>query len=218
MGYDSADNATPKARPRLPDFILETQAGAFERPVAGVDEAGRGPWAGPVVAAAVILDPARLPHGLNDSKKLSSATRARLYDEIRTCAEVGVGVMDVDVIDSRNILRATLDAMTQALRALPRAPSLALIDGNRAPDVGACATQCVVRGDGRSLSIAAASIVAKVTRDRMMAALAEQYPGYGWERNMGYGTAAHRAALIRLGVTDHHRRSFAPIRKMLSPA
>ena len=204
-------------KPHLPDFSLEHEAGAPREVVAGVDEAGRGPWAGPVVAAAVILDPDTLPDGLNDSKKLSPDRRARLYDEIRTCAEVGVGIVSVETIDARNILNATLEAMTTALRALPRAPSLALIDGNKAP-VAPCDTRCVVRGDARALSIAAASIVAKVTRDRLMMELGRAYPGYGWERNMGYGTAEHRAGLARLGVTDHHRRSFAPIRNMLSPA
>ena len=199
----------------MPDFALERAAGG---PVAGIDEAGRGPWAGPVVAAAVILDPATLPRflaaGLDDSKTLSPARRRELYRGLMECAEIGIGAASVREIDERNILGATLNAMGRALDALPRRPSAALVDGNRAPDVR-CRVETVVRGDSRSMSIAAASIVAKVTRDGIMARLSARYPGFAWERNAGYGTAEHRRALERHGPTPHHRRSFFPIRAML---
>lgn len=199
----------------MPDFALERAAGGI---VAGIDEAGRGPWAGPVVAAAVILDPATLPPflagGLDDSKTLSAARRRHLYRGLLAYAETGVGAASVREIEADNILGATLAAMGRALAALPRRPSAALVDGNRAPDVP-CRVETVVRGDSRSMSIAAASIVAKVTRDGIMARLGTRYPGFGWERNAGYGTAEHRRALARHGPTPHHRRSFAPIRALL---
>ena len=183
-------------------------------PVAGIDEAGRGPWAGPVVAAAVILDPHDIPVGIADSKALKAAQREALLPAIEAAAEVGVGQASVAEIDDLNILAATMLAMRRAVAALPRPPALALVDGNRDPGL-ACPTRCIVKGDARCQAIAAASIVAKVTRDRIMAGLAAAHPGYGWERNAGYGTAQHRAALARLGVTPHHRRSFAPIRQQL---
>lgn len=195
----------------MPNFSLERQAGGK---VAGIDEAGRGPWAGPVVAAAAILDPATLPkpllERLDDSKKLNPKIRETLFRELQGRAAIGVGMADIGEIDTINILQATLLAMRRALDNLPYRPDFALVDGNRAPDLP-CPCQTVVKGDGRSLSIAAASIVAKVTRDRLMRRLAEEFPGYGWERNAGYGTAEHKAALERLGITPHHRRSFAPI-------
>ena len=187
-------------------------------PVAGIDEAGRGPWAGPVVAAAVILDPATLPHllatGLDDSKTLPPARRRELYRGLLECAEIGIGAASVREIEEDNVLGATLTAMGRALAALPRRPTVALVDGNRAPDLP-CRVETVVRGDSLSMSIAAASIVAKVTRDRIMARLSSRYPGFAWERNAGYGTAEHRRALERHGPTPHHRRGFAPIRAML---
>ena len=199
----------------MPDFALEREAGGL---VAGIDEAGRGPWAGPVIAAAVILEPATLPPALAatiaDSKTLSRARREHLYRALMAEARIGLGAASVAEIDRHNILAASLRAMARALAALGTLPDLALVDGNRAPAL-ACPVRTVVRGDGRSLSIAAASIVAKVTRDRAMAALARHYPGFGWERNAGYGTAEHRRALARLGPTPHHRRSFAPIRALL---
>jgi ribonuclease HII len=179
-------------------------------PVAGIDEAGRGPWAGPVVAAAVVLDAGHIPAGINDSKKLNAAARERLFEDIMNRADVGVGIADVARIDRENILRATLWAMVQAVAALPRAPGGALVDGTIAPDL-TCPVETIIEGDGRSFSIAAASIIAKVTRDRMMIALAREHPGYGWERNKGYGVAEHRAGIVRLGLTPHHRRSFRPI-------
>jgi len=192
--------------------------------IAGVDEAGRGPWAGPVVAAAAILSAesaATLQQaGVNDSKALSKAARERCFEVM--CEEENRGTLwlaiargEVPEIDEHNILRATLRAMTRAVTALPVAPARALIDGNQLPELP-CPGETVVRGDSKILAIAAASIAAKVTRDRLMAALARDHPGYGWERNAGYGTAEHRSALESLGVTIHHRRSFAPIREMLS--
>ncbi len=200
-----------------PDFALEDAARARHGgPVAGVDEAGRGPWAGPVMAAAVSLDPTRLPAGLDDSKKLSARRRETLFEALLTAARVGIGRADCAEIEALNILGATFLAMRRAVAALPEPPAVLLIDGNKVPDGLPCAAEAVVRGDARSLSIAAASIVAKVTRDRVMADLDGEFPGYGWARNAGYGTAAHRDALQRLGVTPHHRRGFAPVRKILS--
>lgn len=200
-----------------PDFAFETEHGAPARLVCGVDEAGRGPLAGPVVAAAVILDASRIPQGLNDSKKLDAVRREKLFIELQTCAEIGVGIATVEEIDQINILQATFLAMERAVAALPRSPQLALIDGNRKPKSLSCASLTIVGGDARSLSIAAASIAAKVTRDRMMIDAAITYPGYGFERHMGYGTSAHLDALSCLGPCEIHRRSFAPIRNMLSP-
>ena len=197
-----------------PDFSLETAA--ILRPVCGVDEAGRGPWAGPVVAGAVILDPDHIPGGLNDSKKLTAKRREALFEALTGGpALIGVGIASVEEIDRINILEATYLAMRRAVEALPLAPALALIDGNRAPDPFPCQRQTVIKGDARSLSIAAASIIAKVTRDRIMADLAKAHPGYGWDTNQGYGAKAHQNALLRLGVTPHHRRSFKPIHKIL---
>lgn len=205
-----------RAKPIIggPDFSLEAASGV--RPVCGVDEAGRGPWAGPVAAAAAILDPHGIPAGLNDSKKLTAKRREALFDALMEGpAVIGVGLASVEEIDRLNILEATYLAMRRAVAALGETPALALIDGNRAPTGLPCPCQTVVGGDGRSLSIAAASIVAKVTRDRIMAELAKTHPGYGWETNQGYGAKAHQEALLRLGVTPHHRRSFRPIHKIL---
>ncbi len=198
-----------------PDLSLERAAGGR---VAGVDEAGRGPWAGPVVAAAVMFDedgpPPALGARITDSKQCSAAQRAALHPEILACASAAVGIASVAEIDCINILQASLLAMRRAVARLDPAPSLALVDGNQAPLLP-CPVRTVVGGDRRSLSIAAASIIAKVTRDRLMARLAAHHPGYGWERNAGYGTAAHRSGLARLGPTPHHRRSFRPIRELL---
>jgi ribonuclease HII len=191
----------------MPDDRLER---ALAAPVAGIDEAGRGPWAGPVVAAAVVLDPARVPAGLDDSKRLSAPRRAALFEALAACAAVGVGLADVAEIDRLNIRRATHLAMRRALDALPTRPRHALVDGNDVPDLP-CPATAVVGGDGLSLSIAAASIVAKVTRDRLMEALARSHPGYGFERHKGYGTALHRGALARLGPCAQHRLSFRPV-------
>jgi ribonuclease HII len=195
-----------------PDLSFENSA-PFT-PVCGVDEAGRGPWAGPVVAGAAILDIDTMPTGLNDSKKLSHAKREVLFEALQSQI-TGVGIASVEEIDRLNILNATYLAMRRAVAALRVAPAFALIDGNKIPPDLGCPAEAVVKGDGRSLSIAAASIMAKVTRDRIMFDLAQQFPGYGWETNAGYGVKAHAEALTRLGVTPHHRRSFKPIHKML---
>lgn len=184
--------------------------------IAGVDEVGRGPLAGPVTAAAVILDPARLPAGLADSKRLSAATRARLAPEIRANAVAwAVAHASVAEIDALNILRASHLAMVRALAALTPPADFALIDGNRLPADLPCPAQPLIGGDALSASIAAASILAKVARDAIMAELDAGFPGYGWARNAGYPAPAHLAALRDLGVTPHHRRSFAPVRKIL---
>ncbi len=202
-------------KPR-PDFSFENAARlrGFAR-IAGVDEAGRGPLCGPVVAAAVRLDPGRIPDGLNDSKALSPARRAALFDAIHQVAEVAWAEASVAEIDTFNILRASHMAMVRALDRLPGGVDLALIDGNLAPRNLAIPSETVVKGDARSLSIAAASIVAKVMRDRIMVDLAQQHPGYGWDRNAGYPTKDHLLALRNLGLTPHHRRSFRPVHNIL---
>jgi len=179
-------------------------------PVAGCDEAGRGPLAGPVVAAAVILDPKRVPRGLDDSKKLDAETREKLYKKICASAEVAVAFAPPARIDRDNILRASLWALARAVAALPTRPRLVFVDGRDRIEV-CCDCQPVISGDAIVASIAAASIVAKVTRDRLMGRLALAHPGYGFERNMGYSVPEHFAALERLGPTIHHRRSFAPV-------
>ncbi len=202
----------------FPDFFHETRlTGEFGTPVAGVDEAGRGPWAGPVVAAAVILDKNAIPPGLNDSKKLNEARREQLFAPITETAQVGIGIIGVEDIDRDNILRATMAAMALAIDHLPARPAIALIDGNRCPPL-TCAAQALVKGDALSLSIAAASIIAKVTRDRIMRELALEFPQYGFEKHKGYGTKAHQQALSLHGVTRHHRRSFKPIRTLIENA
>jgi ribonuclease HII len=179
-------------------------------PVAGCDEAGRGPLAGPVVAAAVILDPKRVPRGLDDSKKLDRPAREALYAKICASAEVAVAFAPPARIDRDNILRASLWALARAVAALPVRPRLVFVDGRDKIDVR-CDCEAVVSGDAIIASVAAASIVAKVTRDRLMARLALAHPGYGFERHMGYSVPEHFAALARLGPTIHHRRSFAPV-------
>lgn len=194
-----------------PTFEIED---TFNGVVAGIDEAGRGPWAGPVVAAAVILDRKRMPEGLRDSKTLSEKRRRELAAELWTCAEIGVGIASVEEIDRLNILQASLLAMSRAAASLPSRPAVAIVDGNIKPKLR-CRTCTVVGGDAKSLSIAAASIIAKTTRDRMMKELAREFPQYAWDRNKGYGVNQHRDALLRFGVTPHHRRSFAPIHNML---
>jgi ribonuclease HII len=202
--------------PDGPTLELEKKAGFPAKRIAGVDEAGRGPLAGPVVAAAVLLDPGAIPDGLNDSKKLSAAKREKLFDEICASSHYAIALGAVEEIDRLNIHHATLQTMKRAVEALPFLPDHVLVDGKFTPAL-ACPAEAVIGGDGRSLSIAAASILAKVARDRLMLDLDAAHPGYGWARNMGYGTAAHKSALEALGPTIHHRRSFAPIRKILSP-
>jgi ribonuclease HII len=201
------------ARPDL-SFEHAAQARGLAH-VAGVDEAGRGPLCGPVVAAAVILDPGRPIPGLNDSKKLSAHRRAQLFEHIRSAARVGVGRASVAEIDEMNILRASHLAMERAIADLGVQPDHLLIDGNLIPRGITVSAEAIVKGDARSLSISAASIIAKVTRDRIMVDLAQQHPGYGWEKNAGYPTKDHLAALERLGVTPCHRRSFRPVHNIL---
>jgi ribonuclease HII len=199
----------PASRPkptRRPDLALQRKYGGL---IAGVDEAGRGPWAGPVVAAAVIFI-RKPPGGINDSKQLSPEEREALFPKIQAAAYVGVGISAVELIDGINIYHATHAAMAEAIGNLACAPSAVLIDGNRCPKLDIPA-EALVEGDAHSLSIAAASIIAKVTRDRMMRELAGVFPHYAWERNKGYGTPEHAAALKLHGVTCHHRRSFRPV-------
>lgn len=185
--------------------------------IAGVDEAGRGPWAGPVVAAAVILRGA-VPAGLDDSKKLSAKRREALFDALHASdCLIGVGQASVAEIDSINILQATYLAMARAVEALAAPPAHVLVDGNRLPTWRWPAT-AIVGGDGCEPAISAASIIAKVTRDRIMADLDRRHPGYGWAHNQGYGVAAHAQALQTLGATPHHRASFAPVKSVLMRA
>ncbi|MFT5000496.1 MAG: ribonuclease HII [Paracoccaceae bacterium] len=200
----------------MPDFSFEIAAIKDGiNPIAGVDEVGRGPLSGPVMAAAVILDPHNIPPGLADSKKLTAKRREVLFELIIASSEFCVAQASVQEIDQINILQASLLAMRRALGGLPRQPAHALIDGNRLPPDLPYPAQAIVKGDDRSLSIAAASIVAKVTRDRMMTALASEFPGYGWENNAGYGTKQHLEGLSRLGATPHHRVSFKPVHNIL---
>ena len=206
----------------MPDLSLERR---IPGRVAGVDEAGRGPWAGPVGAAAGVIDPGGRPRPLlsriDDAKRLSRAVREELFAALSGFAGeavwIGVGACAASLIDRLDIHLATLLAMRRAVLALPIDPDAALIDGRFVPDVP-CPAQAVVRGDSTSVSIAAASIVAKVTRDGIMERLARRYPGFGWDHNAGYGTREHREALGALGPTPHHRRSFAPVLNILSPA
>ena len=196
--------------------LLKTLEGDGPHFICGVDEAGRGPLAGPVVAAAVILQKGRIPKGLNDSKQLSEEDRESLYPQIMEMAvAVGVGEASVGEIDMVNIRQATHLAMARAVRALSVSPAFALVDGNDAPALP-CRCDTLVGGDGRSYSIAAASIVAKVTRDRMMVALHHEFPGYNWRSNKGYGTPDHYHGLKTRGVTVHHRRSFSPIHYLIT--
>lgn len=206
----------------MPDFLLEQQArlkGAGI--ICGVDEVGRGPLAGPVLAVAAIIPtgadgrpalPDTVLNRLNDSKKLSLKTREALFDPLVEHVPHGIGMVEPAEIDRINILQATFVAMTEAVGKLPTAPDLALIDGNKVPPRLTCRGEPVIKGDGKSLSIAAASVIAKVLRDRIMVELAATFPGYGWDRNAGYGTAEHRTAIASLGLTPHHRRSFGGCR------
>ena len=199
-----------------PDFSYERAAmdRGFSR-IAGVDEVGRGPLAGPVTACAVVLDMSRIPEGLNDSKKLSAKRRESLAEAILACAEVSVASASVEEIDELNILRASHLAMERAVAGLLTPPDHCLIDGNLIPKGLTVSAEAIVKGDSKSVSISAASIVAKIRRDYVMSALAQQYPGYGWETNAGYPSKSHRLALQNLGVTPHHRRSFKPVHNIL---
>jgi ribonuclease HII len=221
--HDRAMSRAPASSPRLPldeDTIRPTfrrERAALKRgqwPVAGCDEAGRGPLAGPVVAAAVILDPQRIPRGLNDSKKLTALEREVLYEKITTRAQFAIAIASPARIDRDNILRASLWALERAVAALPVRPQLVLVDGRDRINTG-CDCQAVTSGDALVSSIAAASIIAKVVRDRLMGCLGAAHPGYGFERHKGYSVPEHFEALSKLGPTIHHRRSFAPIAEAL---
>ncbi len=198
----------------MPTFTRERK---IEGPVVGIDEVGRGPLAGPVYAAAVILNPERLPRGIDDSKAMTAEAREKAFEKIMERAlAVGIACASVQEIDEINILQATFLAMKRATEKLTIAPVHAFVDGNRAPAL-ACPVDTIVEGDAKSLSIAAASIVAKVTRDRVMRELDAAHPGYNWASNKGYGTPDHLAALDRLGPSVHHRRSFAPVAQLKLP-
>ncbi|NSX53743.1 ribonuclease HII [Parasulfitobacter algicola] len=200
----------------MPNFDLEKAAYASGRlRIVGVDEVGRGPLAGPVIAAAVWLDPQNIPNGLDDSKKLTPKKRGLLNTALMSCADIGIGQASVAEIDQINILRASHLAMERAIAALSHPPDYVLIDGNLIPRGLTIASQAVIKGDSKSLSIAAASIIAKQYRDKLMVDLAQQHPGYGWEKNAGYPTKAHLEALQNLGVTPVHRRSFKPVHNIL---
>jgi len=197
----------------MPNFDIEnTFPGKI---IAGVDEAGRGPWAGPVVAAAVVINPEFCPDGINDSKKLSREKRERLFDELINICDFGVGIVPEQFIDELNILGATKLAMRNAVEHLVRKPQIVLVDGNQKFPLNDIEVHTVIKGDSKSLSIAAASIIAKVTRDRIMDDLHKEFPQYGWNSNSGYGTSAHIEALQKHGICKYHRKSYAPIKKLL---
>jgi ribonuclease HII len=196
----------------MADFSIEN---SFNGVIAGVDEAGRGPWAGPVVAGAVILDRNNFPDGIDDSKKLSAKKREIIFEQLQKVAQIGIGIVGVQEIDKLNILQASMLAMQKAVEALPVLPDIVLVDGNKKPNLQ-CETHAIIKGDSKSLSIAAGAIVAKVTRDRIMQQIAVEHPFYGWEKNSGYGTKIHQEGLLKYGITIHHRKSFKPIAKILA--
>lgn len=193
----------------MPDFSLEN---SYSGIIAGVDEAGRGPLAGPVVACAVILNRSDYPDGMDDSKKLSKSRREILFKELIERCDFGIGIIPETVIDQINILQATLMAMKQAVANLARNPDVVLVDGNKGFQHKESRIETVVKGDSKSLSIAAASIIAKVTRDRIMEEIDAEFPQYGWLNNAGYGTKDHIDAIEKYGVCKYHRMSFAPIK------
>jgi len=202
----------------MANYDLETELRISGKEIiAGIDEVGRGPWAGPVTACAVILDPNNIPDDLNDSKVLTAKRREQLFDLIMDSAQVSCVHVEVAEIDLINILQATFRAMERAVSHLP-IPNHILVDGNKLPPNLPSPATAVVKGDAKSVSIAAASIIAKVTRDRLMSDLSEAFPGYGWEKNAGYGTKMHQLGLLNHGVTPHHRRSFKPIHNILYSA
>ena len=202
----------------MANYDLETKLRISGKEIiAGIDEVGRGPWAGPVTACAVILDPNNIPDGLNDSKVLTAKRREQLFDLIMDSAQVSCVHVEVTEIDQVNILQATFRAMERAVSHLP-IPNHILVDGNKLPPNLPSPATAIVKGDAKSVSIAAASIIAKVTRDRLMSDLSEAFPGYGWEKNAGYGTKMHQLGLLNHGVTPHHRRSFKPIHNILYSA
>ena len=202
----------------LPDFEVETQL-IMEgyRVVAGVDEVGRGCIAGPVTAAAVILDPKNIPNGLNDSKKLNLKQREKAFSAIQEKCVFFVAHSTVSEIDQINILQASLLAMERAIAGLNINPDFVLIDGNKSPEDLSAKCKTIIKGDSKSLSIAAASIVAKITRDRIMSRLDKEFPGYDWSKNAGYPTKFHKSAILNIGITPHHRRSFKPVHNILYP-
>ena len=204
----------------MPDFTYEKSFSGATL-TAGIDEAGRGPWAGPVVAGAVVFPNLEisdsLARGLDDSKKLTAAKREALFDELRRSnALIGCGMASVEEIDALNILQATFLAMRRAVESLSAVPDFAIVDGNKIPPELPCPARFLIKGDALSLSVAAASIVAKVTRDRLMRDLAKEFPYYGWEKNAGYGTKAHQDGLAAHGVCVHHRKSYAPVQRILA--
>jgi ribonuclease HII len=202
----------------MANYDLETELRISGKEIiAGIDEVGRGSWAGPVTACAVILDPNNIPDDLNDSKVLTAKRREQLFDLIMDSAQVSCVHVEVAEIDLINILQATFRAMERAVSHLP-IPNHILVDGNKLPPNLPSPATAVVKGDAKSVSIAAASIIAKVTRDRLMSDLSEAFPGYGWEKNAGYGTKMHQLGLLNHGVTPHHRRSFKPIHNILYSA
>ena len=198
----------------MPNNLIERGLGWPQKLIAGIDEAGRGPWAGPVVSAAVILNEKNIPDGLNDSKKLSEKKRLSLFSSIYNFHSVGVGISSIEEIDTMNVLQATFLSMSRAVNDLNPQPEHVLVDGNLDPGLD-FKTDCIVKGDSASLSIAAASIIAKVTRDNLMIELDGEYPYYCWKKNKGYGTSKHRKALEMYGPCEYHRKSFSPINKML---
>lgn len=198
----------------MPDTLIEKSHGWPKKIIAGIDEAGRGPWAGPVVSAAVILDYRNIPEGLNDSKKLSGKKRLSLYSSIHKLHKVGVGYSNIEEIDTLNILKATFLSMNRAIKDLNSNIDFILVDGNLDPGFS-YKTNCIVKGDSISASIAAASIIAKVTRDNLMLRIDKEFPDYNWKKNKGYGTSEHRNALKMYGPCKYHRKTFSPINKML---
>ncbi len=198
----------------MPNFLIEEDFGWPNKLIAGIDEAGRGPWAGPVVSAAVVLNKKNIPSDLNDSKKISEKKRQSLYSSIYNSHFVGVGISSIEEIDNLNILQATFLSMKRALDNLDCSVDAILVDGNLDPGFD-YKTECIVNGDSISFSIAAASIIAKVTRDNLMSKIHKEFPNYNWRRNKGYGTKEHRNALDMYGPCKYHRKSFSPINKML---
>ncbi len=200
----------------MPDLSIEKNKNNLNyKLIAGVDEAGRGPWAGPVYSAAVILDISKIPAEINDSKKMSEKKRDEIYSRIVSEHHYSIGVADVNEIDELNILQASLLSMKRAITNLHLNPDFVLIDGVHRPNLDVD-SENIIRGDSKSLSIAAASIIAKVERDRFMKKIDEEYPCYNWKKNKGYGTKEHQNALNIHGISKHHRKSFSPIRKILS--
>ncbi|MEC9414809.1 MAG: ribonuclease HII [Pseudomonadota bacterium] len=200
----------------MPDLSIEKNKNNLNyKLIAGVDEAGRGPWAGPVYSAAVILDISKIPAEINDSKKMSEKKRDEIYSRIVSEHHYSIGVADVNEIDELNILQASLLSMKRAITNLHLNPDFVLIDGVHRPNLDVD-SENIIKGDSKSLSIAAASIIAKVERDRFMKKIDEEYPCYNWKKNKGYGTKEHQNALNIHGISKHHRKSFSPIRKILS--